>query len=63
MPVADAYKFLSKALTSNKLFKDNLYYEYAQRAFKIAIENFPQQSPKLISYQISLGDFLIFDLL
>jgi len=56
VPVADAYKFLSKALTSNKCFKDNLYYEYAQRAFKIAIENYPSQSPKLIGYQISLGE-------
>ena len=55
MAVADSYKFLSKALTINKHFKENLYYEHAQNSFRIAIENYSSECPKLLSYQISLG--------
>lgn len=52
--VADAYKLLSKALTINKSFKDIFYYEYAQKCFKTALDYYPSNSPKLISYQMCL---------
>lgn len=54
MAVADAYKALSKALSINKLFKEGNYFEFANRALKIANLHFSTDNPKLIPYQISL---------
>ncbi|RNA35651.1 Amyloid -binding 2, partial [Brachionus plicatilis] len=54
MPVADAYKCLSKAYALNKFFKDDLYYEYAQKCLRIAMDYFAAPSPRLISYQACL---------
>ncbi|CAF0994687.1 unnamed protein product [Brachionus calyciflorus] len=52
--VADAFKCLSKAYALNKNFKDNLYYEYAQKCLKIAQEYFTQDSPRLVPFQACL---------
>lgn len=60
IPVADAYKCLSKAYALNKFFKDDLYYEYAQKCLKIAQDYFPPPSPKLIPYQACLSKLKIF---
>ncbi len=51
--VADAYRSFSKALIINKLFDNDIYYEYAHRALKIAIDHFSPESPKLVGYQLS----------
>jgi len=56
--VADAYRSLSKALIINKIFDYDRYYEYAQRAHKIATDHHGKDSPKLICYQLSLGKFI-----
>lgn len=53
--VADAFRSMSKALIINKIFDQDRYYEYAQKAYKIAIEHHGVDSPKLISYQLSLS--------
>lgn len=37
------------------MFRDEIYYEYAQKAFKIAKEIFKPNSPKLIAYKVSLS--------
>ena len=54
--VAEAYRNLSKAFTINKIFKEGVYYEYAFKAFKIASKYYPTNSPKLIPFQLNLGN-------
>ncbi len=54
--VADAYKLCSKALTINKLFSSTQYFEYAQKALKIASEFYASNNPKLMNYEICFGN-------
>lgn len=54
--VADAYKCLSKAYALNKHFKDDLYYDYAQKCLRIAQDFFSESSPRLIPYQACLSN-------
>lgn len=53
--IADANRALSKALIINKMFRDEIYYDCAQRAFKIARDVYRNNSAKLIAYKISLS--------
>lgn len=55
MAVAEAYKACSKAFIINKQFQDNLFYDYASKALKIATEHYSLKSVKLIPFQMSLG--------
>lgn len=38
LALADAYRSLSKALIVNKYFKEDVYFEYSQKALKISNE-------------------------
>lgn len=53
--IADAHKSLSKALMASKQFENDLYYEHASEAYKIASVYYSTDSPKLMSYQMALG--------
>jgi hypothetical protein len=54
--VADAYKACSKAYTLNKAFSSPHFFDFAQKANKIATEFYPTNSPKLISYEICFSN-------
>jgi hypothetical protein len=65
LAIADAYRSLSKALTVNKYFKEDIYFDYAQKSLKIAtgIINCEDESKnsnisaKLIPYKLAFGIF------
>jgi len=59
MAVAEAYKVCSKSFIINKQFQDNLFYDYASKALKIATEHFPPKSVKLVPFQMSLGKHML----
>lgn len=63
LPLADSYRSLSKALTVNKYFKEDIYFEYAQKSLKIANEILNSErdgknvniNPRIIPFKLGFG--------
>ena len=66
LPLSDAYRSLSKALIVNKYFKEDIYFEYAQKSLKIANEMLNLErdgkdttggnsNPRLIPFKLAFG--------